>query len=396
MTDFWFNHFNVFAQKGADLWMITTYEREAIRPHALGKFRDLLLATAQSPAMLFYLDNWLSASEESRLPRPPNRQGQRQPQAQPPQAQPAEMQPQAPRPPQQRRQGVNENYARELLELHTLGVNGGYSQKDVQEIARCFTGWTIDRPNQGGGFIFRRWAHDSGSKTVLGVGIPAGGGIEDGYRVINILARHPSTARFISRKLCQRFVADDPPAVLVERIAQTFLKTDGDIRQVLGAIFSSAEFNSAGAFRSKLKSPLELIASAIRTLGGDTNGAPALHEWIRRMGGPLYQHQAPTGYSEDSSSWMNTGAFVNRINFAVAVANNQIPGTRYKSERFLKPESSLANGALIDRLAASTIHTELSPDSRKAVETALGQNPSGQSLTRAIELMLGTVEFQRK
>ncbi|HKS42834.1 MAG TPA: DUF1800 domain-containing protein [Blastocatellia bacterium] len=298
MTDFWFNHFNVFAQKEAVQWLATSYERDVIRPRALGKFRDLLLATAQSPAMLYYLDNWLSAAPDAKEPRPPR------PAAGPPQmrenAKPGsaamastEMQvasdkakviddatllakidgaqqsppknPPAPAQPRRKRD-INENYARELMELHTLGVDGGYTQKDVQEVARCLTGWTIDRPFQGGGFIFRPWMHDAGSKTVLGVSLPAGGGISDGVRVIEILSRHPSTARFISKKLCERFIADDPPRQLIERVAQVFLKTDGDIREVLRAILTSPEFYSAAVFRAKLKSPLELAASAIRVL----------------------------------------------------------------------------------------------------------------------------------
>ncbi|HJQ23193.1 MAG TPA: DUF1800 domain-containing protein, partial [Blastocatellia bacterium] len=340
MTDFWFNHFNVFAQKDADQWYVSSYERDVIRPRALGKFRDLLLATAQSPAMLFYLDNWLSFATDAREPRPPRPPAPVNAKPAPVAnsvtapaagAMPAENakpdvpamqappQPQPPKPAPQRKRDINENYARELMELHTLGVDGGYTQKDVQEVARCLTGWTIDRPNQGGGFVFRPWMHDTASKTVLSVVIPAGGGISDGLRVIDILAHHPATARFISKKLCERFVSDDPPAPLVERVTQVFLKSDGDITEVLRAIFTSAEFNSVAVFRAKVKSPLELAASAIRALDGDTNGGPPLHEWLRRMGEPLYQYAFPTGYGETSEKWVNTGVFFNRINFAVAL-----------------------------------------------------------------------------
>jgi len=461
LTDFWFNHFNVFAQKDADQWLITSYEREVIRPNALGKFRDLLLATAESPAMLFYLDNWLSASPDSKQPRPP---APLRPQnAQPPKPAPGAASkpsepstnttggdqnamipkkegdqnqkpdlggkakppvPQPPKPPA-RKPGINENYARELMELHTLGVDGGYTQKDVQEVARCFTGWTIDRPFQGGGFVYRPWMHDDGAKTVLGVTIPAGGGINDGLRVLDILSRHPSTARFISKKLCQRFVSDDPPAQLVERVAQVFLKTDGDTREVVRAIVTSPEFNSPAAFRAKVKSPLELAASAIRALDGDTNGAPALHEWMRRMGEPLYQYAFPTGYGENSAKWVNTGVFFNRINFAVALANNQINGTSYDPKRLVASEAAANSEQLTGRLAALIVHTELSRESLSAVHDGLAESsppvvahpamsngnapgmipvkasaadadPERRKIAQVIGLLMGTAEFQRR
>ena len=259
-----------------------------------------------------------------------------------------------------------------------MGVEGGYSQKDVQEVARCFTGWTIDRPNQGGGFIFRPWMHDAGAKTIMGTSIPAGGGITDGVRVIDLLARHPSTARFISKKLCQRFVSDDPPAQLVERIAQVFLNTDGDIREVLRAIFSSPEFNSPASFRSKLKSPLELVASAVRAVDGDTNGAPALQDWLRKMGEPLYLNQAPTGYSEASSAWMNTGSFLNRLNFGVAFTRNQIPGTNYESARLASPDRPPSLDDLTDRLTALVLHVDLSPDSKRTIREGLAKTQAAQ------------------
>jgi uncharacterized protein (DUF1800 family) len=428
LTDFWFNHFNVFAQKEADQWLVTSYEREVIRPRALGKFRDLLLATAESPAMLYYLDNWLSSSPDSKQPRPPappRPQNGQQPRPAPgpnlkptegvlprPQANPkppegltpppgadqnsAMMarkegeqkpagqtpQPPPPRPPA-RKPGINENYARELMELHTLGVDGGYTQKDVQDVARCFTGWTIDRPFQGGPFVYRPWMHDDGAKTVLGVTIPAGGGVNDGLRVIEILSKHPSTARFISKKLCQRFVSDDPPPQLVERIAQVFLKTDGDIREVIRAIVTSAEFNSPAVFRAKIKSPLELAASAIRALDGDTNGSPALHDWIRRMGEPLYQYAFPTGYGEDSAKWVNTGVFFNRINYAVALANNQINGTSYDPMRLVATEAAANPDMLTSQLSALIVHTELSPESIRAVRAGLADQPPAATIANA-------------
>ena len=449
MTDFWFNHFNVFAQKEADQWLVSSYERDVIRPKAIGKFRDLLLAVAQSPAMMFYLDNWLSAAPDAKEPRPPRPQpppAQPKPAVKPAseaasastgssspvmsgpeanrgrtpldeatlkqpnngsqngspeqQVKPADQpKPAPPKPPQQaaRKRGINENYARELMELHTLGVDGGYTQKDVQEVARCFTGWTIDRPFQGGGFVFRPWMHDGGSKTVLGNTIPAGGGISDGARVIDVLSRHPSTARFISRKLCERFVSDNPPAQLVERVAQVFLKTDGDIREVLRAILTSAEFNSPAVFRAKVKSPLELTASAIRAVDGDSNGAPAVHEWLRKMGEPLYAYAFPTGYKENSDTWMNTGVFLNRLNFGVAFANSQIQGTNYDASRLVSPDISASSETLTARLSTLIVHTELSADSKRAVLSGLDLTGDAHKRTQqAIGLLLGTTEFQKR
>jgi uncharacterized protein (DUF1800 family) len=300
LVDFWFNHFNVYLDKGADHYLTTEYEREAIRPHVLGKFRELLEATAKSPAMLFYLDNWESvgASTPAAFPRGPNGE----------------------------RRGLNENYGRELLELHTLGVDGGYTQKDVTEVARCFTGWSIDRPNLGGSFRFVERQHDLGAKMVLGVRIPEGGGEKDGEKVLDIVARHPATAHFIAKKLAQRFVADDPPATLVERMAQTFLKTDGDIRAVLQTMLESREFWSVGAYRSKIKSPLEVVVSAVRASDGNVDFANALVNQVAQLGEPLYRKIEPTGYSNSSREWMNTAGLMARMNFAVQLSGNKVPG----------------------------------------------------------------------
>ncbi|MGA1995048.1 MAG: DUF1800 domain-containing protein [Bryobacteraceae bacterium] len=298
LDDFWFNHFNVYLEKGADRYLVTGYERDAIRPHVLGKFRDLLEATAKSPAMLFYLDNWQSVAPDAAEGRP------------------------------QARRGLNENYGRELLELHTLGVNGGYTQKDVTEVARCFTGWTIYRPQLGGRFFFNARTHDNGEKVVLGVEIPPGGGMLDGEKVLDILARQPATARFVSRQLAQRFVADDPPEALVDRMADTFLKTDGDIRQVLGTMFHSGEFRSVGAFRSKMKSPLEMVASAVRVTGAKVDFAFALANLVAQLGEPLYQKMEPTGYSNSSKEWMNTAGLLARMNFALQLAGDRVSGVK--------------------------------------------------------------------
>jgi uncharacterized protein (DUF1800 family) len=303
LDDFWFNHFNVFLDKGADHYLVTAYERETIRPRVLGKFRDLLEATAKSPAMLFYLDNWQSSG--------PAAPGQRN-------ARPA-------------RRGLNENYGRELMELHTLGVDGGYTQKDVTEVARCFTGWTINQPQRGGAFVFNPRRHDDGEKVVLGVRIPAGGGQSDGERVLDILARHPSTAHFISRQLAVRFVADDPPDSLVERMAATFLKTDGDIRAVLETMFKSKEFWAVGAYRSKMKSPLEMVASAVRAANADVDFAFPLVNQVERLGEPLYRKIEPTGYSNVGREWMNSASLMGRMNFALLLAGNKIPGVKVQT-----------------------------------------------------------------
>jgi uncharacterized protein (DUF1800 family) len=336
MVDFWENHFNIFAAKGADRWLLISYDRDTIRPNTLGKFKDLLSATAQSPAMLFYLDNFQSVSPNAQAGR--NRplldgmmrrrnQGQQMPQPQQQQ--------------QRQRRGINENYARELMELHTLGVEGGYTQKDVQEVARCFTGWTIRAPRGAGGgdpdagkFFFNERMHDNGEKIVLGQKIPAGGGIKDGQMVLDILSRHPSTAKFIATKLARRFVMDAPTPELIARVSAAYLKSDGDIRETLRAVFTSAEFNSQASYRAKIKTPFELAVSAIRTLGGDTNGGPAIHQWIARMGEPLYMYQAPTGYPDTAEDWVNTGSLLERLNFALALASNRIPGTRVDLARF--------------------------------------------------------------
>ncbi|HEY6328855.1 MAG TPA: DUF1800 domain-containing protein, partial [Blastocatellia bacterium] len=253
MADFWFNHFNIYWDKGFDRWMTTDFEMNAIRPHTLGKFRDLLLATAKSPAMLFYLDNYLSSTPNPMPARPAMAYG---PFYRPPFMIP----PPSAQNKQGRKPGINENYARELMELHTMGVDGGYTQKDVQEVARCFTGWTIERPRDEARFLFRPRIHDDGQKVVLGTVIPPGGGERDGEIVIDILARHPSTAKFISTALVRRFVSDDPPGPLVDRITQVYMRTDGDIRQMMRAILFSPEFNSTTAYRAKIKSPFELTA----------------------------------------------------------------------------------------------------------------------------------------
>src|SRR5437899_6152668 len=287
LVDFWYNHFNVFLEKGNDRFLVTSYERDSIRPHVLGKFKDMLLATAQDPAMLFYLDNWQSVA-------PPTPEAL------------AKMGPRA-----RNARGLNENYARELLELHTLGVDGGYTQKDIIAVARCFTGWTIKNGfRASGGFEFNARVHDKGEKVVLGVTIPAGGGKEDGLKVLDILVHHPSTAHFISKKLAQRFVADDPPPALIDRMAKTFREKDGDIREVMRTMLAAKEFWSQGAWHAKMKSPLEMIASAIRATRADVQSASMLAQQLQQLGEPLYRKVEPTGYSSANAEWTNTAALL--------------------------------------------------------------------------------------
>jgi len=350
MVDFWSNHFNIFAAKGADRWLTTSYDRDTIRPHALGRFKDLLLATAQSPAMLFYLDNWLSASPSAAANLSPNN----------------------------RRRGINENYARELMELHTLGVDGGYSQKDVQEVARCFTGWTIRRPRDQGDFHFESRIHDSGEKIVLGTRIPAGGGMEDGLRVIDLLARHPSTARFVSLKLTRRFIADDPPLALVDKATEAFRRTEGDIPSVLRTLFEAPEFFSPTIFRAKVKKPLEFVASALRVTGAEVRLSHQLLRYLGRMGEPLFLAQPPTGYPDIGSSWTSPDMLLTRMNFATDLVANRIPGSHVKL------------AALGDKDALSHL---IAPDAlAPATRSALAETEGAQ----AVALLLAAPEFQRR
>jgi len=386
LVDFWTNHFNVFAGKGADRWLLTSYDRDTIRPHTLGKFGELLRATAESPAMLFYLDNFQSVSPNA--PQQPPRPGplanlrmSNNPQQQRPQQ-------------QQQRRGINENYARELMELHTLGVDGGYTQKDVQEVARCFTGWTIFAPRgaqaaaaqiTGGGgrriemlrenagsFYFNARVHDDGEKIVLGHKIPAGGGVKDGLMVLDILAHHPATAKFIATKLVRHFVSDNPPPSLVDRVAQTYMKSDGDIREMLRTIFSSPEFNSTEAYRAKIKRPFELAISTVRTLGANTNGGPGFHQWIARMGQPLYGFQTPNGYSDSAEDWVNTGALLERMNFALALVNNRVPGTRVNLAQFVGEDKSIPKEKLLDRFVTLFVGGEISAKTRESLLKQIG------------------------
>ncbi|MGH9493043.1 MAG: DUF1800 family protein [Terriglobales bacterium] len=445
MTDFWFNHFNVFINKGPDRYLVTAYERDVIRPNAMGRFKDLLFATAKSPAMLFYLDNWQSVGPNSEFAKNgPERRGDQQSgqrrnrrmnqqypgygrgqtgrnrypgmgQPYPPYRTgmpPAGNQDQMARRRQQqqqqqnRRSGLNENYARELMELHTLGVNGGYTQKDVTEVARVFTGWTIKQPRQGGGFEYEGRMHEPGDKVVLGQTIEQGGEGE-GKKVLEMLARHPSTAKFVSTKLAQRFVSDNPPPALVERMAQTFLKSDGDIREVLRTLFKSPEFWGSEAYRAKVKTPLEFVASAVRATGVDVQNAMPLVQALNRMGMPPYGMQPPTGYSMKAEAWVNSNALLNRMNFALALGGGRMPGVKFDPQTVLHgappPEKSDTALALLEDALLSgdlskqthdTIKKQL--DDPQVTGRLLDDPQRVPNLGVIAGLILGSPEFQRR
>lgn len=406
MVDFWANHFNVYSRKAATRWYIPSYERDVIRKHALGNFKDLVVNTAKHPAMLFYLDNFQSVSPDAtnaeakqRLNRLMvngrlkenvrnrfKRQGLSDEQI------------------DQRikrvqdgaggnQRGINENYARELMELHTLGVDGGYSQNDIKEVAKAFTGWTIfdsrgyrkaagnmikdadDRqairqarqlgisPNtESGTFVFVDKLHDQKPKTVLGQTINEGG-MKDGLKVIDVLVSHPSTAKFIAKKLAVKFVNDAPSEAYVDRIASAFQRSNGDIKTTLRAMISDKEFYSPDNYRSKIKTPFELLASSLRALNANTNGSNALIGLLNRMGEPLYGYQAPTGYPDTAQDWVNTGALLERMNFAVALSSNRIPQTNVNLRQF----EAGGQNQILDRAIENILHGEISPSTRSTL-----------------------------
>jgi uncharacterized protein (DUF1800 family) len=371
MTDFWENHFNIYAQKGGpEPYYLTDFDENVIRPHALGKFRELLEAVSKSPAMLFYLDNARSMADSTRPTlagsgRRDAGSGTRGLRRFPTQ--------QRPLPPQRQRQGLNENYGRELLELHTLGVDGGYSQQDVINVARAFTGWTIQPPAQGGGFIFRPQVHDAGDKIVLGHELAAGRGMEDAEDVLDILARSPATAHFISFKLVRRFVSDSPSKALVEHAAQVYLRTDGDIREVLRAIITSPEFFSQRTFHSKVKTPFEVVVSALRSLNAAPDSTPRTAQVIAFLGQPIFGHQAPNGWPETGDAWMNTGAILNRINFGMAAAAGRLPGVDFRALSALDTLRSAPRDKQVDAVIATILNGMVSPDTRAVLLS--GEHP---------------------
>ncbi len=475
MVDFWQNHFNVFSGKAAVRWYIPSYERDVLRKNALGNFKDLLVGTAQHPAMLFFLDNFESVGPTAQPANQANgplqraiREGKLTPQMRErmkerqgltdaqidqriKQAQTAQQRP---------RRGLNENYARELMELHTMGVDSGYTQKDIVEVARAFTGWTIADPRgyrraaaaeingteeqrlarlqrqagipddiESGQFYFNdRW-HDKDAKTILGQKVSEGG-VKDGLKVIDILVKHPSTAKFIARKLAVKFVNDNPSEALVGRVAAAFTKSNGDIKTTLRAIFNDKEFFAPETYRAKIKTPFELAVSAIRTIGADTNSSPAILAMLNKLGEVPYGYQAPTGYPDTAEDWVNTGALLERLNFAVALAGNQIPGTRVDLKRFDAADKT----AIMNKTIAAVLDNDVSPATKatllKQVDQPLpevkapaevdnevvevpnmrqpgqqgGRNrqarllaPTGNpDVFKVVSLVLGTPEFQRQ
>jgi uncharacterized protein (DUF1800 family) len=419
MVDFWYNHFNVFAAKGADRWLITEYERDAIRPYAMGKFRDLLGATAKSPAMLFFLDNWLSADpvawkklQEEMQERRGMRGGpfgggpfgrQRFPQGRPGlNGNPNDPNAVAK---QKQERGLNENYGRELMELHTLGVDGGYTQDDVINVAKAFTGWSIRQPRRDPEFFFEERLHDTSVKTVLGHEIH-GGGMKDGEQVLDILARDPHTAYHISFELAQRFVSDNPPAALVDRMAQTFLKSDGDILEVLHTMIYSPEFWSKDAYRAKIKTPFELVASATRAVGAEVEIPLMLVQWTSRIGQPLYQCEPPTGYSDKADAWANTGALLSRMNFSLALTSNRLRGAQVNIDALLGSDSAGDPHATMERAIHLLLGGQVSWQTRdtldkqmddpQILQAALDDKVKQVNAAMIAGLVLGSPEFQRR
>jgi uncharacterized protein (DUF1800 family) len=399
MDDFWFNHFNVFIGKGADHYLLTSYERDVLRPHAMGKFEDLLVATAQSPAMLFYLDNWLSVGPNSDvangIPKRNHDYWKKRARSNGPVNQA-----------KGKRSGLNENYGRELMELHTLGVNGGYTQKDVTEVARVFTGWTLQQPQQGGGFTFEERMHEPGDKMVLGHRIKAKGE-KEGLEVLHILAHHPSTAKFVCTKLAVRFVSDDPPAPLVDRMVQTFLKKDGDIRQVLKTMFDSPEFWASDTYRVKVKTPLEFTVSAVRASGAEVSNAASLARQLQSMGMSPYGMQPPTGYSMKATAWVNSSALLGRMNFALALTAGKLKGVQV-SPLIMPSESNppLDPAATLADLENDLLHGEVSRQTHDTIAARL-QDPQisqrrlddparAPNVNTIAGLLLGSPEFQKK
>jgi uncharacterized protein (DUF1800 family) len=469
MVDFWQNHFNVFSGKAAVRWYIPSYERDVLRKNALGNFKDLLVGTAQHPAMLFYLDNFESVAPNAQIGNNNNRLQQqlKNGQLNPRQRERIkqrqgltdaeldqrikQMQTVGQR---QRERGLNENYARELMELHTLGVDGGYTQKDIVEVARAFTGWTIADPRgyrrsaadmikgnedrrlarlqraagvpddiESGEFYFNERWHDKSAKTVLGQKVDEGG-LKDGLKVIDILVKNPSTAKFIARKLAVKFVSDNPSEALVKRVAEAFSKSSGDIKTTLRALFTDKEFFAPENYRAKIKTPFELAVSSVRAIGGDTNGGPAMLAMLNKLGEVPYGYQAPTGYPDTAEDWVNTGALLERLNFAIAVASNRIPGTRVDLKGFASKDRSkildaAVAGILDGDISAATRATLLKqldqplPDVKAAADANDAMDvpnmrgggdrqarllaPSGDpEVFKVVSLVLGTPEFQRQ
>src|SRR5438128_11966736 len=376
MVDFWTNHFNVYFAKGADRFLTPDYIEHTIRPRAMGKFQDLLIATARSPAMLFYLDNWESVAPGTSPPDPlsARRRGGQGVQPVP--------------------KGTNENYARELLELHTLGVDGGYTQQDVVDVARIFTGWSIERPRQGGDFEFHDWAHDRGEKLVLGVRFEGGHDMDEEIRLLKLLANHPATMHHVSRKLCQRFVNDDPPDGCVDDAVAAWKRSSGDMREVLRAIFHGPDFWAAANVRAKVKTPLEFVVSAARAVAAEPDTSPRLAQVVARLGEPLYLHVAPDGYPEREAAWVNSGALLDRMNAAVALAAGKLQGVTVALDSLVAAGDAEQLISLVnERILGGT----MSENTKQVLRRQLADIPDPiQARALAVGLAIGGPEFQRQ
>ena len=364
VVDFWENHFSIYANKDADRWLLTGFDRDAIRPFAFARFRDLLGATAHSPAMLFYLDNWQSSvlrEYPATKDKPARKSG-----------------------------GINENYARELMELHTLGVDGGYTQKDVQEVARCFTGWSIRNPNQEGLFVYNPAQHDNGEKTVLGTRIVAGGGIGDAEKVLDILAKHPSTAHFIATKLTRRFIGDNPPKTVVDRASQVFLRTDGSIRETLRSIIESPEFSSPTAYHAKVRTPFEYVAASLRATSAETDANRPILDWVSKMGQPIFGRVTPDGYPDMSTEWLSNNDLLARFNFSVALSANKIIGTKIDAKKLLDNTQPLNPGSVVAALTKLILMDQESKHTKDALDKAASEAAKAASLPSSATLMSNT------
>jgi uncharacterized protein (DUF1800 family) len=417
LEDFWFNHFNVFANKGDDKWFLTAYERDTIRPHAMGKFSELLLATAKSPAMLYFLDNYLSADPAAvarqealknfrraryqgafaggSMPTPGTFPG-------PATSGPVPAPNAAPKKPDR---GLNENYGREVMELHTVGVDAGYTQQDVIQMAECLTGWTIHEPRKDPQFFFDEKIHDQAKKVVMGRAFNYGGE-KDGEEALKMLASQPATARFISTELARHFVSDNPPEPLIARMAKSFSASNGDIRTVLRTMIYSPEFWSKDAYRSKVKTPFELVASTSRALNAESTITLPLSQWVGRMGEPLYLCQPPTGYSDKAETWVNTGALLNRLNFALAFAGDKMGGATVDLNPMLGEEASKDPSAALARSIQIFLDGQITPSTQATLEARLKDPQILQARLDdpirqvneglVVGLVLGTPEFQRR
>jgi uncharacterized protein (DUF1800 family) len=398
MVDFWSNHFNVFIGKGADRFLLPGYIEQTIRPRALGTFEDLLLATAQSPAMLFYLDNAQSVAPGSRPPRLDRLQAARAQRgriARRGAAGNARMDSVRAQVEARVPKGINENYARELMELHTLGVDGGYTQKDVENLARILTGWSIARTRQSPEFVFNDWAHDRGAKTLLGRAFPSGHGQDEGLAALRMLARHPSTMRHVTTKLCARFVSDDVSDGCVDAGVRAWQRTGGDIREVIRAIVTSPEFWEAQNRASKIKTPLEFVVSAVRAVGGEPDSSLALAQVVARLGQPLFGQQAPTGYPETRESWVNAGALLQRMNVALGLATGRLPGTTVRLDAIAPGNDDIEK--IVQAVNATVLNGTGSANTLGTLRhQAADLTSADQRRAMIVALALGSPEFQKQ